>query len=118
MLATIAKEPSSPVAAQLVDFCFDRIYCVPGSERLKSRTYSAELLECLKGVYPGQQFESNTCYLEIDEQIQSAIDGQLEEYGFVGDDLRALTLTLESVHTSPLLLRLQIWPLDPQRNGR
>ena len=101
--ATSNLESDAAIAFELIEFCLDRIYFVEDAIRSKECTYSPELVDFLKKVYPGHVFESNACRFEIDERTKRAIDYSLKKHHFSKGKLLALTLTLESVRTSHFL---------------
>ena len=103
MLEAIASQSDSQLAAELVEFCLDRIYFPKDALQTKIREYSPELIESLKQVYPGRVFESTVCRFEITDRTKRAIDYALEKNNFEEAELRALTLALESVRTSHFL---------------
>jgi len=103
LLTTIASESDAAIAFELIEFCLDRIYFVEDAIQSKECSYSPELVDFLKNVYPGHIFASNACRFEIDERTKHAIDFSLKKHNFAQDKLRALTLTMESVRTSHFL---------------
>ena len=103
LLEAIAAQSASPLAGELIEFCFDRIYFPKEAAQTKERQYSPQLIEFLEQVYPGHVFESNVCRFEITDRTKTAIDYALEKNKFAEAELRALTLALESVRTSHFL---------------
>jgi len=96
MLEAIASKMDSDLAPELVQFCHDRIYFLDHAVQSKDCTYSDNLVEALKKIYPALSFTSNTCHFEIEEKTKNAIDFEINKVGLDKDPIRALSLTLES----------------------
>lgn len=97
ILSALCDGFESPLAKELVQFCMDRIYFLSDRVATKDRTYSPELVEFLKEVYPHHSFETNTCRFEIDEKTRSTIEYHLKKNNFDTNPISAITLTTESV---------------------
>ena len=95
LINALVRQYPSHISEQLGKFCYDRIFFLdsPESKRLQ---YDKDTISALKIIYPDINFESNTCFFEQKEGFKEAIDFELTKFGFDNNQLRALTLTLES----------------------
>ena len=95
LINALVRQYPSHISEQLGKFCYDRIFFLdsPESKRLQ---YDKDTISALKIIYPDINFESNTCFFEQKEGFKEAIDFELKKFGFDNNQLRALTLTLES----------------------
>ncbi len=96
ILITIAGKTNDPLASELMQFCYDRIYFLDHPVQSKKCEYSDDLVNVLKKIYPTLSFDSNVCHFEIEEKTKHAIDYELKKVGLEKDPVRALALTLES----------------------
>ena len=96
LLTVVSREIEVPIATELVNFCFDRIYFLDEAVPSKECTYSESVVDVLRKVYPAQSFEVNTCRFSIEQRTKDAIDYELRRFSFEKDPVRALTLTLEA----------------------
>ena len=98
LLTVISSEVDSPIAAELAEFCFDRIYFLDNAVQQKECSYSDELIAALKKVFPHLPFESSICRFGIEDGVKSYIDHELKRFEFANDPPRGLALTLESCY--------------------
>jgi radical SAM superfamily enzyme YgiQ (UPF0313 family) len=84
---------------KLAKFCLDRIYFIGTEKLFKKIEYDDSIVEILRNVFPYHDFNSNTCFFNIDSKYKQDIEASLKKYNFEKDPLRALTLTLESYLT-------------------
>ena len=96
LLRGVAGEDDSPILQELRRFCQDRVYYVNAGVQHKQIDYSAEAVQFIESSYPGLRAQSTKCAFDIQPKTKSAIDFDLDRFGFARDPERALALTLES----------------------
>jgi radical SAM superfamily enzyme YgiQ (UPF0313 family) len=95
LLESIASKLDLSIKNEVIQFCFDRIYFPEDVVPTKNVSYSEELTQIIKQVFPAATVNSNICNFNIDQKIFSAINFNLKKFRMEQDPLRALTLTLE-----------------------
>jgi radical SAM superfamily enzyme YgiQ (UPF0313 family) len=97
ILNVVAKNSSSNIVNELVDFSMERIFFINSRVNEKNINFSPALIEGLSIIYPSVSSNgNNVCKFSVTPKFYRVVDAELERFMFNENSLRALTLTLQN----------------------